>query len=128
MKRFIIKKEMFKMREFIEELENNQKINLEKGLENRVDIDYVIERLKNISIYRELIKNEIEFNIENYVNDDCNDYQDKELIYNISDDDLDLMIDKIDDNDWLWDNINMSLNNAITDEIENYLNDKREEV
>lgn len=116
------------MREFIEELENNQKINLEKGLENRVDIDYVIERLKNISIYRELIKNEIEFNIENYVNDDCNDYQDKELIYNISDDDLDLMIDKIDDNDWLWDNINMSLNDAITDEIENYLNDKREEV
>lgn len=116
------------MREFIKELENNQKINLEKGLENRVDIDYVIERLKNISIYRELIKNEIEFNIENYVNDDCNDYQDKELIYNISDDDLDLMIDKIDDNDWLWDNINMSLNNAITDEIENYLNDKREEV
>lgn len=116
------------MREFIEELENNQKINLEKGLENRVDIDYVIEKLKNISIYRELIKNEIEFNIENYVNDDCNDYQDKELIYNISDDDLDLMIDKIDDNDWLWDNINMSLNNAITDEIENYLNDKREEV
>lgn len=116
------------MREFIEELENNQKINLEKGLENRVDIDYVIEKLKNISIYRELIKNEIEFNIENYVNDDCNDYQDKELIYNISDDDLDLMIDKIDDNDWLWDNINMSLNNAIADEIENYLNDIREEV
>lgn len=114
------------MREFIEELENNQKINLEKGLENRVDIDYVIERLKNISIYRELIKNEIEFNIENYVNDDCNDYQDKELIYNISDDDLDLMIDKIDDNDWLWDNINETLNYAITDEIENYLNDKRE--
>lgn len=113
------------MRDFIKELENNQKINLEKGLENKVDIDYVIERLKNISIYRELIKNEIEFNIENYVNDDCNNEEDKELIYNISDDDLDLMIDKIDDNDWLWDNINESLNYAITDEIENYLNDKR---
>lgn len=113
------------MREFIEELENNQKINLEKGLENKVDIDYVIERLKNISIYRELIKNEIEFNIENYVNDDCNNEEDKELIYNISDNELDLMIDKIDDNDWLWDNINESLNYAITDEIENYLNDKR---
>lgn len=116
------------MRDFIKELENNQKINLEKGLENRVDIDYVIERLKNISLLRDFIKNEIEFNIENYVNDDCNDYQDKELIYNISDDDLDLMIDKVDDNDWLWDNINESLNFAITDEIENYLNDKREEV
>lgn len=37
------------MREFIEELKHNQKINFEKGLENRVDIDYVIERLEDIN-------------------------------------------------------------------------------
>ena len=37
------------MKEFIEELKHNQNINLEKGLENRVDIDYVIERLENIT-------------------------------------------------------------------------------
>lgn len=37
------------MQEFIEELKNNQNINLEKGLENRVNIDYVIERLENIN-------------------------------------------------------------------------------
>ena len=116
------------MREFIKELEYNQKINLEKGLENRVDIDYVIERLKGINTLRDFIKGEVEFSIENYVNDDCNDYQDKELIYNISDNDLDLMVDKIDDNDYMWDSINMSLNDAIADEIENYLNDIREEV
>lgn len=36
------------MREFIEELKHNQNINFEKGLENRVDIDYVIERLEEI--------------------------------------------------------------------------------
>ena len=36
------------MNEFIEELKNNEKVNKEKGLENRVDIDYVIERLNNI--------------------------------------------------------------------------------
>lgn len=36
------------MQEFIEELKHNQKINYEKGLENRVNIDYVIERLENI--------------------------------------------------------------------------------
>ena len=37
------------MKELIEELEYNQKINIEKNLENRVNIDYVIERLKDIS-------------------------------------------------------------------------------
>ena len=36
------------MKEFIEELKHNQKINIDKGLENRVDIDYVIERLKDV--------------------------------------------------------------------------------
>lgn len=36
------------MQEFIDELKHNQKINIEKGLENRVDIDYVIERLEDI--------------------------------------------------------------------------------
>lgn len=36
------------MKEFIEELKYNQSVNLEKGLENRVNIDYVIERLEDI--------------------------------------------------------------------------------
>ena len=36
------------MKEFIDELKHNQKINIEKGLENRDDIDYVIERLEDI--------------------------------------------------------------------------------
>lgn len=36
------------MREFIEELKHNQNINFENGLENRVDVDYVIERLEDI--------------------------------------------------------------------------------
>lgn len=37
------------MKEFIEELKYNQNINLEKGLENRINIDYVIERLEYIN-------------------------------------------------------------------------------
>ena len=37
------------MKEFLEELKYNQNINLEKGLENRINIDYVIERLENIN-------------------------------------------------------------------------------
>ena len=36
------------MKEFIDELKYNKQINIEKGLENRVDIDYVIERLEDI--------------------------------------------------------------------------------
>lgn len=43
------------MREFIEELKHNQNINIEKDLENRVDIDYVIERLEDINKF--LIEN-----------------------------------------------------------------------
>ena len=41
------------MQEFIEELKYNQNINLEKGLENRVNIDYVIERLEDIKMQKE---------------------------------------------------------------------------
>ena len=33
--------------EFIKELRHNQQINLEKDLENRVNIDYVLERLED---------------------------------------------------------------------------------
>lgn len=36
------------MNEFIGELKHNQQINIEKGLENRINIDYVIERLEDI--------------------------------------------------------------------------------
>lgn len=42
------------MKEFIEELKYNQNINFEKGLENGVDITYVIERLEGIAISDEL--------------------------------------------------------------------------
>ena len=37
------------MQEFIEELKSNEKVNKEKGLENRIDIDYVIWRLEDIN-------------------------------------------------------------------------------
>ena len=39
------------MKEFIEELKYNQNVNIKKGLENRVDIDYVIERLEFIDSF-----------------------------------------------------------------------------
>ena len=36
------------MREFIEELKHNQEINIKNDYENRINIDYVIERLEDI--------------------------------------------------------------------------------
>ena len=39
------------LKEFLKELEHNQKINFEKDLENRIDIDYVINRIKDILQY-----------------------------------------------------------------------------
>lgn len=52
------------MMEFIEELKHNQNINIKNNLENRVDIDYVIERLEDIQ--KELLKT---IEIESYIND-----------------------------------------------------------
>ena len=43
------------MNELIKELENNQKVNYENNLENKVDIDYILERLEDIR--KELLKN-----------------------------------------------------------------------
>lgn len=34
--------------DFLEELKYNQQINLEKGIENRIDINYVIDRITEI--------------------------------------------------------------------------------
>lgn len=34
--------------EFLQELQYNQNINFKEGLENRIDIDYVIERITDI--------------------------------------------------------------------------------
>lgn len=46
------------MKEFIEELKHNQEINNKSGLENRVDIDYVIDRLENINRF---LVNELDY-------------------------------------------------------------------
>lgn len=36
------------LQEFLQELQYNQNINIKQGLENRVDIDYIIKRITNI--------------------------------------------------------------------------------
>ena len=39
------------MKEFIEELKHNRRINKEQNIENTIDIDYVIERLEDINYF-----------------------------------------------------------------------------
>lgn len=68
------------MKEFIEELKYNQNVNIEKGLENRVDIDYVIERLENIDIFREVAIAMVETSIEDLINDEL--YMNNEKMMN----------------------------------------------
>lgn len=62
------------LNEFIEELKHNQKINIKNDLENRVNIDYIIERLEDI-------QNELLQNIEyfDYHNKNLNKKQDEKI-------------------------------------------------
>ena len=77
------------MKDFIEELKYNQEVNLEKGLENRVDIDYVIERLESIDVYRELATIMVRNSIDDLINDEL--YMNNEKMMK--------NIDKLDDED-----------------------------
>lgn len=47
------------LNEFIKELKENQDINYKNNLENRIDIDYVIERLEDITPTYETLKEDI---------------------------------------------------------------------
>ena len=62
------------MKEFIEELKFNRNINISKNLENRIDIDYIIERLENIQAY---LLNNIEY--FDYHNKNLNKKQDEKI-------------------------------------------------
>lgn len=46
------------LREFIEELKHNQSINHKNNLENRIDINYVLERLEDIYKTKESLESE----------------------------------------------------------------------
>lgn len=91
------------LNEFIEELKNNQKINLEKGLENKVDISYVLERLNNINVWFEVAKNEVITAIEDIYNDDLyKGYEEK--LEKISDDEINTISWRVEDYD-VWNDI-----------------------
>ena len=112
------------MREFIEELKYNQKINMEKGLENRVDIDYVIERLEeiekeeNISPYWNVSKIEVETAIEDIYNDELyNDEETQQKLTNLKDEDINRLADKVYDDD-CWRDVYESARYYVLKEIE----------
>lgn len=51
------------MKDFIEELKENQKINYKYNLEDRIDMKYVIKRLEDIK--KDLLENAYYFNFHN---------------------------------------------------------------
>ena len=110
------------MREFIEELEHNQKINMEKGLENRVDIDYVIERLEDIeketdvSPYWSVSKIEVETVIDDIHNDELYCY-DEELMKKLDNIDVNHITTKVYDDD-CWRDVYDSARYYVLKEIE----------
>jgi hypothetical protein len=105
------------MREFIEELKYNKKINEEKGLENRVDVDYVIERLENIYPYEEFIKDEIDWITEAMYNDDLYDEETKEKIGNLSNEDIQDIVDVIVEDDYISETLNSTITDVIREKI-----------
>lgn len=108
------------MRKLIEELKNNAKINKEKGLENVVNIDYIIERLENINVYEENIKNEIYFNIENIVNDDYIAEEIREKLIKLTDNDIQPIVDSIMYDDY----VNSRFNELIESELYKLIREK----
>lgn len=105
------------MKELIEELEYNKKINDEKGLDNVVDIDYILTRLKGINIYEEYILGEIDFNIETLVNDDYVSEENKQKLMNLTKGDINYIYENIGYNDYL----NSGLNEEIQYELNKYI-------
>lgn len=100
---------------FIEELEFNQNVNVEKGLENRVDIDYVIERLKGINVWFEVARNEVKAAIEDIYNDELyNGYQ--EELNKLSDEDINTIAWRVEDS-YVWGDVYDMARNEIYDEI-----------
>lgn len=107
------------MEDFIKELENNKEVNIKNNLENRVDIDYVIERLKDIqsNIWYEVYEGEINFVMENIINDEDwygKDYIDK--ILKLKDKDIKEIAEYLLDDD--------ELNEVMNNTIEYYLKRK----
>jgi hypothetical protein len=107
------------MREFIEELKYNQKINFEKGLENRIDIDCVIERLENINFYYETSRLEIETAIDDIYNDELyNDKETQKKLENLTMDDIDRLANYVDDDSDVWTGVYESARYYVLKEIE----------
>ena len=106
------------MNKLIEELEYNKKINEEKGLDNVVDIDYILTRLRNINVYEEYIKGEINYNIETMVNDEYISEEDKEKLMNLTEEDIDNIFNNIGYNDYDMGQLNEEIEYEINKYIE----------
>lgn len=108
------------MKEFLEELKYNQNINFEKGLENRIDIDYVIERLENIydRPYFNVSRCEVESAMEDIMNDELwmNDAKALKRLENMTEEEINTLAWKVCDED-VWNDIYGVARSYVLEEI-----------
>lgn len=103
--------------EFIKELKSNQKINLEKGLENKVDIDYVIKRLSEVSVYFEVAKCEVETAIDDIANDEYYSVEKKKKLDTLTNEDINRIAWKVYDEN-VWEDVYQSAREEVVEELE----------
>ena len=104
------------MDKFIEELKYNQKINLEKGLENKIDISYVLERLNDINVWFEVARNEVITAIEDIYNDELYKGYEEELT-NITNEEINRIAWKVEDYG-VWEDVYETARNEILEILE----------
>ena len=104
------------MDKFIEELKYNQKINLEKGLENKIDISYVLERLNDINVWCEVARNEVITAIEDIYNDELYKGYEEELT-NITNEEINRIAWKVEDYG-VWEDVYETARNEILEILE----------
>ena len=117
------------MQEFIEELKKNIEYfdfhnkNLTKEQDGKIyNIKEIIERLDNISILEEYIKNEIDWKLDDIINDEYINETDLKKIENLSKEDIDIIKNNLIENDWLISSMNETLGESIESEIYHYIN------
>lgn len=97
---------------FLEECKNNKNVNIEKGLANIIDLDYVIEKLEAIKEYEMKYTFDIINNIEGYIESilchDSVDDKSKKFLESLSIENIKIIADKVMD-----DVLNEELNDII---------------
>ena len=74
----------------------------------------------------EFIKDELSFVIDNYINDELNEPKDIEMVEKLSEEAYKTICDKVYNNDWLMSEVCRMIDEDLEDELNRYIEDKKE--